>query len=243
MSNSKINFNNILNLIINPKKLYKNLIISPKVVFPISIIIILNVFNILLSQKVTTYYYSDDIAYQLAEVVGDTSVINNYMQSIEHIDNNNIFTSLYFFMISTTFKILINLFICASVVFLLAKLAMSEGTFKQIFSVICYNNIILQLFSIVSTFFMIILNTNNNIFAFSTLLIPNGNIFNIKVVILTSVTIPSIYHLILNIIGIKEVTKFDSLKKPIIISLFVYIFPIIMSVISTLLTITVYTNI
>lgn len=229
--------NNIKNLIIAPKRLYKDLKESPSILFPIMILFVLTIINGFLTQK-AIISSPEFIGQQLAEATGNSSLIDIYVQGASMVSTNTI--TIIIGLVVASITIIFTLILRTVFILLMSKLFGGEANFKQVLSVSSYNSIITYFFAILSTLIMVLLNTYINVFSLSAVLMPNGNSFDTTYILISMISIPSIYYFILNVIGLKEINNFEKNFKSIIISVILFIIPVIISVGSSIFTLKIY---
>lgn len=230
---------NIKNLIVAPGKLYEGIKEKPTFLLPILIVFVLLILNLFLSQNVVVVS-SEEIAKQLVEITGNAKAADIYMQGMAMASGA---TGVNIIIIVTTIVSFVFMTLGGTLwTLILSKLFGGDATFKQMLSVNCYNKIILYIFSVVSVICMILLKTSTDIFSLSSVFMPNGNTFDITYILMSTITIPAVYIFVLNVIGIKVVSNFETYTKSIIICLINYGITVLVSIASIVYTIYIYSN-
>ncbi len=228
---------NLKNLFASPNKLFESIKESPTILLPIIAATILSLISSALSTQ-TIAASPEFLSQQLSEALNPVAgqILLEQLLSQNSNANNIIgnFLSVLIYIIITCISVGFNL--------LLVKLFSGDATFKQLLSLSLYVGIVTQIFFILSSIIMILLNTPKDVFALSTVLMPNSNIYDPLHAFLGTISIPIIYNYILFTLGITKLSGFETHTKSIIITVINYILTAAFVVGGIILTLQTYST-
>ncbi len=208
-----------VSLFVKPKELYESIKETPVIKVVLCVVILLTLITTILS-NFSVASSQEFINSQMVELTGKLGgELAEEGGMIETLIGGVIggFVVVAIIAISSLFTVI------------LVKLFGGENSFKNFFAMDLYNTVFETVFSLISILIAILLNTHLNILSLSAVFASSRNFFDPIYILLSSITIYGLYRIYLNIIGIKIIGQFESYVKPIIISLIIFIVPLILS--------------
>ncbi|MFV0503418.1 MAG: YIP1 family protein [Lachnospirales bacterium] len=232
---------NLKNLIIAPKKLYESIKVNPSFIVPLILLLIITAASTILGSKSPTLK-PEIMAAQLTEATGRPEAGDMILKQFEMAEEMGISANAISIpvVLMSAGGTIVTLVIFAALLLLITKILSGEATFKKMFTLLIYNNIVASILTFFAILLMVLLNSSINIFSFAAVIMPKGNMYDPVFVLLNAITIPAIYSTVLNIIGVKVICEYETYTKSIFINIVGFILPIIFAISNAIIALNAY---